>query len=76
MAMKAKYENELKSLQSWINNVNNGLVSGMPIVIDLGAANNTCYQINYVSAALKTARDLDAGEEGNQFVEEQRKRRG
>lgn len=41
MAMKAKYENELRSLQSWINNVNNGLVSGMPIVIDPGSANNT-----------------------------------
>ena len=49
MAMKAKYENELRSLQSWINNVNNGLVSGMPIVIDPGSANNTCYQINTVA---------------------------
>lgn len=53
MAMKAKYENELRSLQSWINNVNNGLVSGMPIVIDPGSANNTCYQINTVANGIE-----------------------
>lgn len=31
---------------------------------------------DYVSAALRTARDLDAGEEWNQLVEELRKRNG
>ncbi len=31
---------------------------------------------DYVSAALRTDRDLDTGEECNQFVEELRKRRG
>ena len=31
---------------------------------------------DYVSAALRTARDLDAEEEWNQFVEELRKRKG
>ena len=31
---------------------------------------------DYVSAALRTARDLDAGEDWNQFVEELRKRKG
>lgn len=51
--MKTKYENELRSLQSWINNVNNGLVSGMPIVIDQTSANNTCYQINAVANEIK-----------------------
>ena len=51
--MKTKYENELRSLQSWINNVNNGLVSGMPIVIDQTSANNTCYQINAVANGIK-----------------------
>lgn len=53
MAMKTKYENELKSLQSWINNVNNGLASGMPIVIDPGSANNTCYQIKAVANGIE-----------------------
>lgn len=47
--MKTTYENELRSLQSWINNVNNGLLSGTPIVIDQASANNTCYQINAVA---------------------------
>lgn len=41
--MKIKYENELRGLQSWINNVNSGLVFGMPIVIDPDSANNTYY---------------------------------
>ncbi len=53
MAMKAKYENELRSLQSWINNVNNGLASGMPIVIDSTSVNNTCYQINTVANGIE-----------------------
>lgn len=51
--MKIKYENELRSLQSWINNVNSGLASGMPIVIDPGSANNTCYQINAVANGIE-----------------------
>lgn len=53
MAMKTEYENELRSLQSWINNVNSGLASGMPIVIDPASANNTCYQINAVANGIK-----------------------
>ena len=53
MVIKTKYENELRSLQSWINNVNNGLASGMPIVIDPVSANNTCYQINAVANGIK-----------------------
>jgi len=53
MTMKTTYENELRSLQSWINNVNNGLVSGMPIVIDSASANNTCYQINALVNGIK-----------------------
>lgn len=53
MAMKTEYENELRSLQSWINNVNSGLASGMPIVINPASANNTCYQINAVANGIK-----------------------
>lgn len=51
--MKTKYENELRSLQNWISNVNSGLASGMPIVIDPASANNTCYQINAVANGIK-----------------------
>lgn len=51
--MKITYENELRSLQSWINNVNNGLASGMPIVIEPDSANNTCYQINAVANGIE-----------------------
>lgn len=51
--MKTKYENELRSLQSWINNVNNVLASGGPIVIDLPSVNNTCYQINAVANGIE-----------------------
>lgn len=51
--MKTEYENELRSLQSWINNVNNGLASGIPIAIDPDSANNTCYQINAVADGIK-----------------------
>ena len=46
--MKTAYENELRSLQSWINNVNTGLTAGETIVIDLASANNTCNQIKAV----------------------------
>lgn len=51
--MKTAYENELRSLQSWINNVNNGLASGIPAVIDPASANNTCYQINAVANGIE-----------------------
>ena len=44
--MKIAYENELRSLQSWINNVNMGLASVGTVTTDLASANNTCYQIN------------------------------
>lgn len=51
--MKTTYENELRSLQSWINNVNSGLASGVSIVIDPDSANNTCYQINAVANGIE-----------------------
>lgn len=51
--MKTAYENELRSLQSWINNVNNGLASGIPAVINPVSANNTCYQINAVANGIE-----------------------
>lgn len=51
--MKTAYENELRSLQSWINNVNNGLASGIPVVIDPASANNTCYQIKAVASGIE-----------------------
>lgn len=51
--MKRAYENELMNLQSWINNVNNGLASGIPAVIDPASANNTCYQINAVANGIE-----------------------
>lgn len=44
--MKIAYENELRNLQSWINNVNMGLASVGTVTTDLASANNTCYQIN------------------------------
>lgn len=51
--MKFAYENELRSLQSWINIVNNGLSCGMPIVIDPDSANNTRNQIMAVSNGIE-----------------------
>ncbi|MDE5978114.1 MAG: TIGR02391 family protein [Turicibacter sp.] len=60
--MKTKYENELRSLQSWINNVNNGLASGMRIVIDSASANNTYYQINAVANGIKEEYPVYANE--------------
>lgn len=53
IAMKTTYENELRSLQSWINNVNNRLASGGAILIDLVSANNTCYQIEAIANGIK-----------------------
>ncbi len=47
--MKIAYENELRSLQSWINNVNMGLASVGMVTTDLASANNTCYQINTIA---------------------------
>lgn len=47
--MKIAYENELRSLQSWINNVNMGLASVGTVATDLASANNTCYQINTIA---------------------------
>lgn len=51
--MKLAYEYELRSLQSWINNVNNGLASGMPAVIDPVSSNNTRNQIMAVSNGIE-----------------------
>lgn len=47
--MKIAFENELRSLQSWINNVNAGLASAGVVTIDPASVNNTCYQINTVA---------------------------
>ncbi len=47
--MKMIYENELRSLQSWINNVNNGLATVGAVTIDLASAHNICYQINAIA---------------------------
>lgn len=47
--MKIAFENELRSLQSWINNVNARLASTGAVTIDPASANNTCYQINIVA---------------------------
>ena len=47
--MKTLYENELRSLQNWVDNVNNKLVAGVNIVIGLDSANNTCDQIRAVA---------------------------
>ena len=47
--MMTTYENELRNLQNWINNVNNGLATGAPIGINLTSADNTCYLINVVA---------------------------
>lgn len=68
MAMKTKYENELRSLQSWINNVNSGLASGMHIGINLDSANNTCYQINAVAKGIEGEYDFYAKELKNIFM--------
>ncbi|NBJ02249.1 TIGR02391 family protein [Lachnospiraceae bacterium] len=47
--MKIVYENELRSLQSWINNVNMGLASTGMVTTDMTSANNICYQINTIA---------------------------
>ena len=54
IVMKTTYENELRSLQNWVNNVNNGLASGVTIVIDLASANNTCDQIKAVANGIES----------------------
>lgn len=51
--MKTTYENELRSLRSWISNVNNELLFGRPAVIDSVSADNTCYQIKAVANGIE-----------------------
>lgn len=51
--MKTTYENELRRLQSWINNVNSRLTAGVAIGIDSTSANNTCNQINAVANGIE-----------------------
>ena len=53
MTMKTTYDNALRSLQNWISNVNNGLLSGMPIIIDSLSINNTCNQIEAVAYGIE-----------------------
>lgn len=50
--MRTTFENELRSLQSWINNVNIGLASAGAVTTDPASANNTCYQINTVASGI------------------------
>lgn len=47
--MKIAYENELRSLRSWISNVNMGLASAGTVTTDLASANNIGYQINTIA---------------------------
>lgn len=47
--MKTTYENELRSLQNWINSADFGLASRGTVTTDLASANNIRYQINMVS---------------------------
>lgn len=49
MVMKTAYEKELRSLQSWINNVNNMLAIGGGVVIDSASVNKTYDQIEAVA---------------------------
>lgn len=49
MCMRTTYENELRSLQSWISNTNNVLISVGSVTSDSVSANNICYQINVVA---------------------------
>ncbi len=49
MLMKITYENELRSLQNWIDSADFGLTTRGAVTTDLVSANNTCYQINTVS---------------------------
>lgn len=51
--MKLTYDNEIRSLQNWINNVNSSLASGMSVVIDPASANNTCNQIKTVANGIE-----------------------
>lgn len=50
--MKIAYENELRALQSWINNANNGLTMMGAVTIDIVSANNTCYQISKIADSI------------------------
>lgn len=54
MVMKTAYEKELRSLQSWINNVNNTLAHGGIIVIDSASVNNTYDQIEAVANGVES----------------------
>lgn len=47
--MKITYENELRSLQNWINNTNNGLRTMGTVTLDFALANSTCFQINTIA---------------------------
>ena len=60
--MKITYENELRSLQNWINNVNSTLAAGVNLVIDLVSANNTCNQIKAVANGVEGEYPLYATE--------------
>lgn len=47
--MKTIYENEIRQLQMWINDVNRGLGTGNPINVDSVSVRNTCYQIQIIA---------------------------
>lgn len=49
MRMKTTYENELRNLQSWIDNANIGLISSGAVTTDIVSASNICQQINMIA---------------------------
>lgn len=51
--MKTTYENEIRSLQNWINNVNNGFAVSAPKVINPASADNICYLINVIAKEIE-----------------------
>ena len=71
--MKVTYENELRSLQSWISYANIGLASVGAVTTDIASANNICYQINAIADGIKHEYPFYASElkgiAGNLFKE-------
>lgn len=53
MIMEVAYINELKSLQSWINNVNGNLLYDKEVMIDVISANAICYDISIIQDEIR-----------------------
>lgn len=47
--MKTAFENEIRSLQSWIDRANSELASVGMVTTDFNSVNNICYQINVIA---------------------------